>query len=155
MTAAPAWTVTSPDGTTIAVHELGGQGPVVIVAHATGFCAEMYRPLAAELADRYRLVGLDFRGHGDSSLPASGDFAWPSMAADLLAVVDAIGGPAPYAFGHSMGGASILLAERTRPGTFRAAFVFEPIVFPADAPQPESNVMADTARARRDRKSVV
>lgn len=148
-TAEQTWTVRSADGTEIAVHELGGEGPTVVVVHATGFCAEMYRPMARELAAHYRLVGLDVRGHGDSALPASGSFAWRHMAEDLTALVDALGDGPLLAFGHSMGGATILLAERTRPGMFRRAFVFEPIVFPADTPRMESNFMADTARARR------
>jgi pimeloyl-ACP methyl ester carboxylesterase len=148
-TTADTWTVRSADGTEIAIHELGGSGPTVVVVHATGFCAEMYRPLANELSEHYRLVALDVRGHGDSALPASGSFAWKHMAEDLTALVDALGEGPFLAFGHSMGGATILLAERMRPGTFRRAFVFEPIVFPANTPRLESNFMAETARARR------
>ena len=35
-----------------------------------------------------------------------------------------------WAFGHSMGGATLALLEDRRPGTLRAAYLFEPVVMP-------------------------
>lgn len=143
------WHVTRPDGVAIAVHELGGHGEPFLFAHATGFCAPMYRPLARALAHRFRVVAVDARGHGVSSPPPDGAMDWDEMAADLLGVVDALGGGPLHAFGHSLGGALVLLAEHARPGTFRSAFLFEPIVWPAGMARTGPNVMADAARARR------
>ena len=111
--------------------------------------------MAARLASRFHVIALDFRGHGDSTEPSAGALAWTGMIDDLLAVVDALDlgdGPAPVAFGHSMGGACVLGAEHRRPGTFRGAFVFEPIVIPdafADGDSPGSNPLAASARRRR------
>lgn len=143
-------TVRSTDGVELALQDFGGDGPVLLVCHATGFCAAPYRPMAARLLDRYHVVALDFRGHGDSTTPESGDFDWEGMIDDVLAVADALDTPV-LGFGHSMGGAALLGAERRRPGTVRAAFVFEPIVIPAElarhAPQP--NPLAESARRRR------
>ena len=77
----PSWAVTSADGTEIAVYEFGGAGETLLVAHATGFCATMYRPLGVELVDRFRIVALDFRGHGRSARPVgattSVGIGWP------------------------------------------------------------------------------
>ncbi|MEO6987750.1 MAG: alpha/beta hydrolase [Aquihabitans sp.] len=121
--------VPSTDGVDLALHDLGGDGPPLLIAHATGFCAGAYRPLAQKLTDHHHVWALDFRGHGDSTLP-DGLLSWEGMTDDVLAVVDALdAGPIP-AFGHSMGGACLLAAERRRPGTFSTAFVFEPIIFP-------------------------
>jgi pimeloyl-ACP methyl ester carboxylesterase len=141
--------VPSADGVEIAVHEYGGTGPPLLFAHATGFCASMYRALGAELSDRFRILGLDFRGHGHSARPADDDFGWDRMTEDLLAVVGRLGERPAFGFGHSMGGAALLLAESREPGTFAGMFLFEPIVFPDDHAPGRSNVMAAAARARR------
>jgi pimeloyl-ACP methyl ester carboxylesterase len=77
--------------------------------------------------------------------------AWEHFADDVLAVVDALGLTDVLAVGHSKGGAALLLAEQRRPGTFRALYCYEPIVFP---PLPEEilsgpNPLADGALRRR------
>ncbi|HXA30708.1 MAG TPA: alpha/beta hydrolase [Acidimicrobiales bacterium] len=122
------------DGLTIALTDFGGRGPDLLLAHATGFCAAVLAPLAKGLAGTFHCWGLDLRGHGHSERPADGNFAWSGFALDVLAAVDHLGLHQPFAFGHSCGGASILLAEQARPGTFRGLYCFEPIVFPSDEP---------------------
>jgi pimeloyl-ACP methyl ester carboxylesterase len=123
--------VESTDGVVVAVHELGGDGPLVVACHATGFCGGVWEPFAARLAERYRVIALDFRGHGATHTPDHVELHWSGMADDLLAVIDAFGGGSPVrAVGHSMGGASIVLAESRRPGTFGPVWAFEPILFP-------------------------
>lgn len=114
----------------VAVHHLGGTGDqTLLVSHATGFLGRVYRALAAELSDTARVVAFDFRGHGDSDSPHTEDgFDWQAMTNDLEAVVDHIGADSLHGFGHSMGGAALLEAERRRPGTFTTAMVYEPIV---------------------------
>jgi pimeloyl-ACP methyl ester carboxylesterase len=121
----------------------------MVLAHATGFCATMYRPLGVELTDRFRVVGFDFRGHGRSTRPDNDDFGWDRMAEDVLAVVERLDSTPASGFGHSMGGAALLMAEERRPGTFDSLFLFEPIVFPDDFRPTAPSSMADLARARR------
>ena len=146
--------VSSTDDVTIALHDLGGEGPSVLIAHATGFCAGAYRPLAAPLLARHRVWALDFRSHGDSSRLDPERLAWTGMIDDVLAVFGAIcsetGESSLLGFGHSMGGACLLGAEMRRPGTFRAVYAFEPITIPrswGDGTGP--NPLADSARRRR------
>ncbi len=120
----------STDGVTLAVHDLGGDGPPLLMAHATGFCGAVLAPLAALLTSRFHCWSYDARGHGDSETPAGLDWNWPCFADDVLAVVDGVGLERPYGFGHSSGGAALLEAEARRPGTFAALWCYEPIVWP-------------------------
>ncbi len=120
----------STDGVTLAVHDLGGAGPPLLMAHATGFCGQVLAPLAAQLTDRFHCWSYDARGHGDTQAPAGLDWNWSGFADDALAVVDGLGLDRPYGFGHSSGGAALLDAEARRPGTFAALWCYEPIVWP-------------------------
>ena len=147
--ARPSWTVSSVDGVEVAAHELGGDGPPLLVAHATGFLGTVYGPLAAGLHDRFRVVALDFRGHGWSTRPDNGDFGWDRLTLDLLAVAERLGEPPIHGFGHSLGGGTLLLAEHERPGTFDSLVLFEPIVFPDEFDFVGPNPMSAPARMRR------
>lgn len=63
------------------------------------------RQLESELADEFRLVALDLRGHGMSETPiASGAYDTVAWAADLAAVLDALALARPVLVGWSYGG---------------------------------------------------
>ncbi len=143
---------TTPDGLGIAVYDFGGSGPDLLLVHATGFCADVLRPLAGSLAPAFHCRAIDLRGHGRSDRPADGSFAWSGFALDVLAAVDHLGLHAPFGFGHSCGGASLLLAEEARPGAFRSLYCFEPVVVPdvPGLPPTEGDILAIGARRRRE-----
>ena len=145
----PSWTVTSNDGSLIAGYELGGTGEVLLVAHATGLCGAMYQLLADHLTERFRVVALDFRGHGNSGGTPDTDYRWSRMAEDVIAVTEHIDSGPICGFGHSMGGAALLLAEQRAPMTIRSMFLFEPIIFPDEVSKLGQNVMAVSALRRR------
>lgn len=135
----------------IELRDFGGSGPDLIISHATGFHGAAYEPMARTLKEHFHVWALDFRGHGASSAPANGDFAWSGMAEDLRHCVAAIGVDSILAFGHSLGGAVALLVARTNPGLIRAAYLYEPIVFPRDLLlKREGNPMSEAARRRRE-----
>lgn len=139
----------------IAVQDWGGDGPPVLLAHPTGFHGHAWAPLARRLvAGGRRVVSFDFRGHGDSD-PSPDGYDWSGFRDDVQRVADALGlagDPALVGVGHSKGGASLLLAEADRPGTFGRLWCFEPIVFPNERPQPPRHdlAIAEGARRRRD-----
>jgi len=151
----PALTCTTPDGVDLAVYDFGGRGTDLLLVHATGFCAGVLLPLARALGADHRCWALDLRGHGHSGRPVDGDFAWSGFATDVLTVVDRLGLDRPVGFGHSCGGASLLLAEQRRHGTFASLYLFEPVVVP-DRPAPSAEAVAQNplaAGARRRRET--
>lgn len=133
----------------MAVHLLGGAGPPVLLAHATGFHGRAWEPLAGELATELSCLAPDLRGHGDTASPPDLDFDWRGFAADLLAAVDGL--ERPFGVGHSSGATALLLAEQSRPGTFAALYCFEPIIVPVDPPLGRDRHcwLAEAARRRR------
>jgi pimeloyl-ACP methyl ester carboxylesterase len=137
------------------VHDLGGSGSPLLLCHATGFHGRVWQPVADALTSHHAYAP-DLRGHGDSAVPPDLAIDWHGFGDDVLAVVDELASAgvldphAVVAAGHSKGGAALLLAEQARPGTFRALYCFEPIVFPSTMALPSSgNPLAEGARRRR------
>ena len=135
----------------VAIHDLGGEGPPLVLAHAAGLHGLVLAPLARRLAGDFHCVAFDARGHGDSPLPPGVALDWYGLAADVLAVVDALALDRPYGFGHSSGATAVLMAEQARPGTFAAIYCYEPVIVAADPPlgRDEDSVLAARARHRR------
>lgn len=82
------------------------EAPGVVLMHGFGFSAETWRPLmTGPLAERYRLVAFDLRGHGASGKPWSADaYSDPAIwARDVQAVIDAAGLDGPVLVGWSFG----------------------------------------------------
>jgi hypothetical protein len=46
-------TVPSTTGVELAVHDLGGNGPLLLVSHATGFHGYCYLPIADRLSEEF------------------------------------------------------------------------------------------------------
>lgn len=142
--------------TTGVLHELGGAAglPRLLISHATGFHAHCYLPIVSALADRFHSFGLDYRGHGHNPSPAGWRVDWRWFGEEALGAAELV---APdgglVAFGHSMGGAALLMAAHRDPGRFERLVLFEPVVMPPpEQPiDPESVPLVAGARRRRRR----
>jgi len=120
----------------------------VIFSHANGFNGRTYRSILAPLAAELRILAVDLRGHGASTLPAviEGRAGWMEFRDDLLALLASVcEGPVILA-GHSMGGTSSLLAAAAEPGRVRALALFDPVIFPVEA-QADPEAMANSPLA--------
>ena len=144
----------SSDHINVAIHDFGGSGRPLLLSHATGFHGHCYLPVADHLDGRFHSFALDYRGHGDTPRPDDWRVDWTRYGDDAHAAARAV---APdgglIGFGHSMGGAALLMAAHRDPELFDLIVAFEPIVFPElydpkfdpDAPLP----IAEAARRRR------
>ena len=146
--------VMSSDQVSVAIHEFGGSGRPLLLSHATGFHGYCYLPIADRLAERFTSYALDYRGHGSTPRPDDWKVDWHRYGDDALAVARAI---APdgglIGFGHSMGGAGLLMAAHRDPGLFDLIVAFEPIVFPTDVDRSDAEPSALVEGARRRRQS--
>ena len=94
----------SQDGTAIH-YETGGVGDPVVLVHGITESGRNWDPIAERLADRYRVVVPDLRGHGLSEKGPSYDLG--SLAGDVAAVAMAEGLTNTRLVGHSLGGAVV------------------------------------------------
>lgn len=91
-----------------------GSGPDVVLVHGLGANRAFWFPVARLLAGRARLLSYDLRGHGRSAAPEAG-YTTEAMAADLLALLDALALDRVHLVGHSFGGAVALHATVLHP----------------------------------------
>jgi pimeloyl-ACP methyl ester carboxylesterase len=143
--------VRTSDGVPIATYELGGDGPPILLAHATGFHGLVWLPVASYLRSHFRCVAFDHRGHGRSGKDPDGSYDWSHLVLDTVAVIDGHGLGQTRAVGHSMGGGVLVMAEEAMPGTFRALYCYEAVVPAVDerlGPPPVNPLAASTRRRR-------
>jgi pimeloyl-ACP methyl ester carboxylesterase len=57
------------DGVTIQTYDWGGDGPPLLLAHATGLHAHVWLPLVQRLRSSFHCYAIDARAQGDSSAP--------------------------------------------------------------------------------------
>jgi esterase len=91
----------------LALHYLewgkAAEPPIVCVHGYTG-SADAFNALARRLQDRYRILALDVRGHGESGWSPAGAYAYADQAGDLAAFADRLELEKFVLIGTSMGG---------------------------------------------------
>jgi lipase len=109
-----------------------GQGPTLLLLHATGFHARLWDQVVAHLPDDYHVVAVDHLGHGRSHKPAT-MADWTDSCRALLPLVDHLtqqnGGAPLVGCGHSMGGYVLALLAAQRPQAFRHILLIDPVIF--------------------------
>jgi pimeloyl-ACP methyl ester carboxylesterase len=96
---------TSSDGVRIA-YDVVGNGPPLLLHHGFAVSARVWHEpdYVTPLQDRYRLILMDARGHGESDNPHDpADYVMPRRVADVTAVLDALGIDQVHFLGYSMG----------------------------------------------------
>jgi pimeloyl-ACP methyl ester carboxylesterase len=82
-----------------------GVGPdVLLCLHGLGGTKASFLPTVAALADRYRVVAMDFPGFGESDKPLAAPYDSDWFARSAFDLLDALGVDAAHVAGNSMGG---------------------------------------------------
>lgn len=87
-------------------HELTGSpdSPVLVLAGPLGSTLEIWEPLVAALAQRFRVLRYDHRGHGRSPVLGGGSYTITDLASDALTLLDRLGIERAAFCGLSLGG---------------------------------------------------
>lgn len=86
-------------------YEVEGEGVPLVLGHGGAYSLDMWREwgYTEKLRDDFRLILLDFRGHGRSDKAHRTSAYRTGMSDDVIAVLDKIGVPQANYFGYSMG----------------------------------------------------
>jgi len=95
--------------------------PVVVLSNSLGATRGMWDPQVPALAERYRVVTYDTRGHGSSPAPP-GPYSLDDLVDDVVALLDRLGVARAHVAGLSLGGMTALrLAARAPQRVHRLA----------------------------------
>jgi len=108
-------------------YDVAGDGPLVVLVPGMGDLRATYRFLAPALvAAGYRVATTDLRGHGDSDA-AFASYGDVETAGDVVALIEALGGPAVIV-GNSMGAGAAAYVAADRPELVSALVLVGPFV---------------------------
>ncbi len=115
-------------GGTIAYDDTGGAGPLVVCVPGLGDLRTQYRFLAPMLQRAgYRVVTMDLRGLGESSVPWP-DYSPAAVGADIVALIRHLGAPPAIVIGNSMAAAAAVWAAAEMPDRITHIVLIGPFV---------------------------
>jgi len=99
--------------------------PPIVLLHGGHQSAHSWDLVSLHLAQRYRVLALDQRGHGDSEWVRDATYSNHDMALDAAAFIEALGLDRVILVGHSMGGRNAMLLTRQGAARLRALVVVD------------------------------
>jgi pimeloyl-ACP methyl ester carboxylesterase len=102
-----------------------GTLPPLLLVHGWGADSHQWSWHIDALAAAHRVIAVDLRGHGYSTVPETGNTP-RAMAEDLRALLDHLGLPQVVPVGHSMGGQVVSILAVEHPERVRALAVLDP-----------------------------
>jgi pimeloyl-ACP methyl ester carboxylesterase len=129
------------DGLTLHYVDWGGSGAPLVMLHGLSGHARTWDHTAAALSDRYRVLALDQRGHGDSDWAPQ--YGLRPMAKDLLAWLDALDLSEVTLMGSSMGGLVSFVFAAAHPERVGRMVIMD--IGPELAPAGSANVTSGLA----------
>ncbi len=96
----------------------GGPGPTVVFLHGLGSSADDWPLQIPVFAERFRVIALDLRAHGQST--SDGRFSIEMMAEDVAELLAQLGEPPAHVVGLSLGGCVALALGLRRPERVRS-----------------------------------
>jgi pimeloyl-ACP methyl ester carboxylesterase len=114
------------NGLRLSFLEWGTSGrPVLCFLHGGSAHAHWFDRVAPAFADRFHVLALDQRGHGESEWAQPPAYATENFAADLLGVLDAFGWRQAALVGHSMGGHNAMSFSAWHPDRVSALVIVD------------------------------
>jgi pimeloyl-ACP methyl ester carboxylesterase len=111
------------------VHDFGGDGAGIHLAHANGFPPGTYKSFAETLTKHYHVIGIPARPLWPGSLPTD-VLNWHVLAEDLIKGLNALDLKKIIGIGHSMGGTYTMLAAISQPNLFIKLVLIDPVILP-------------------------
>src|SRR5262249_19784938 len=99
--------------------------PVLCCLHGGSAHAHWFDLVAPAFADRFHVISLDQRGHGESQWADPPAYATENFAADLLGFIDALGLARGALVGHSMGGHNAMSFAARHPDRVSALVIVD------------------------------
>jgi pimeloyl-ACP methyl ester carboxylesterase len=99
--------------------------PVLCFLHGGSAHAHWFDLVAPPFTDRFHVIALDQRGHGESEWAKPPAYATENFAVDLLGFVDALGFARVTLIGHSMGGHNAMSFSAWHPDRVRALVIID------------------------------
>lgn len=121
-----------------------GQGPSLLLLHATGFHARLWDRVVEALPAGAHVIAPDHRGHGRSFRPAT-LANWAATSDALLPLLDGLGGHPIVGCGHSMGAYVLTRLASQRPGAFRHLVLVDPVIMDPGFYEGEAGPIPDPA----------
>jgi len=97
----------------------------VLLLHGFAQTCHSWDFLSLSLSDRFRVIALDQRGHGDTEWAGDGDYSTDAYQRDIHAVVEALGLTDLVLIGLSMGGRNAFTYAATHPEKIRALVIVD------------------------------
>lgn len=111
--------------------------PAILLLHGINGSGATWNWIVPELAERFRVLRLDFRGHGQSDR-ASGAYTTEGYVTDAVAALEQAAGQPCVVIGHSLGGATAAAIAQRRPDLLTGAILEDPALGPTSAGEPTS-----------------
>src|SRR5688572_4185109 len=126
--AIPADRYVTVNGLRIHYLDWGAQGsaegkPTLILLHGTGRLARSFDPIAPRYRDRFRVIAMDMRGHGDSGWHPQAAYLVEDYVQDLEGLVEQLGLRDLVLWGNSTGGRVAQVFAGMHPELTRAVIV--------------------------------
>ena len=97
--------------------------PTVLLVHGGNHTAHTWDLVSMALADRFHVIAIDQRGHGDSEWPRDGDMTVTAMSTDIEALWDVLGFDQIRVVAHSRGGRACMPLLSRRDVAEKVVFV--------------------------------
>ncbi len=123
----------SVDGIDVSFWERGARGNhALILIHGLGDCARSWDYFAQAMADRFRVISLDSRGHGESDKSLGEKYSLDDYERDVQILVEKLELGSLILVGHGNGGRIALSYTHNNPDKIRGLVIADSNIEPKD-----------------------